>query len=225
MLNRFWRHVRGGVAIEFAFVFPLLLAFTIAVLEFGIILFDYHRAGEATRRGVRDLVINPPLAALDALVNNGSVVCIGSDASVSCTGGAVDGDAATTFAALVARMQDVFSTVAPQNVSICRERRRRSREHQRDHANGDVESDRRAVHVFHFADHSRDSRRVRIPTVRDHQAHLHASALTVASGPRCPGVLRCPGRQAIFAARTGLSGALLTTNSTKASPSSGAPIW
>ena len=118
MLNRFWRHVRGAVAIEFAFVFPLLLAFTIGVLEFGIILFDYHRAGEATRRGVRDLVINPPLAALDTLLNDGSVVCIGSGASVSCAGGAVDDDAATTFSALVQRMQDIFSTITPQNVSV-----------------------------------------------------------------------------------------------------------
>ena len=118
MLNRFWRHVRGTVAIEFAFVLPLLLMFTIGVLEFGIILFDYQRAGEATRRGVRDLVINPPLAALDTLLTDGSVVCIGSGASVSCTGGAVDGDAATTFAVIVEKMQDIFSSIAPQNVSV-----------------------------------------------------------------------------------------------------------
>ena len=118
MLNRFWRHVRGAVAIEFAFILPLLLAFTVGVLEFGIILFDYQRAGEATRRGVRELVINPPLAALDTLLNDGSVVCIGSGASVSCTGGAVDGEAATTFSALVENMRDIFSSIAAQNVSV-----------------------------------------------------------------------------------------------------------
>lgn len=118
LLRRFWRHARGVVAIEFAFLVPALVLFTMGAIEFGLILFDYQRAGEATRRAVRDLVINPPLAALDTLANDGTVVCTGSGGSVSCTGGAVQGDASTTFTLLYDKMQDIFSDIEPQNVSI-----------------------------------------------------------------------------------------------------------
>lgn len=118
LLRRFWRHARGVVAIEFAFLVPVLVLFTMGVLEFGLILFDYQRAGEATRRAVRDLVINPPLATLDILVNDGTVVCTGSGGVVSCTGGAVQKDADTTFALLYDKMQNIFSDIEPQNVSI-----------------------------------------------------------------------------------------------------------
>ena len=118
LLRRFWRHARGAVAIEFAFLVPVLVLFTMGALEFGLILFDYQRAGEATRRAVRDLVINPPLATLDSLANDGTVVCTGSDGGVSCTGGAVQGDAGTTFTLLYDKMQDVYSDIEPQNVSI-----------------------------------------------------------------------------------------------------------
>ena len=48
-LRRFARRDDGAVAIEFALILPALLVFTIGVLEFGLILFDYHRASEATR--------------------------------------------------------------------------------------------------------------------------------------------------------------------------------
>ncbi len=117
-LGRFWRNVRGAAAIEFAFVLPLLVGFTVAALEFGLILFDYQRAGEATRRGVRDLVINPPMAALDALQADGSVVCIGGGGGVTCTGGNVEASASDTFAGLYTKMQAIFSDIEPGNVSI-----------------------------------------------------------------------------------------------------------
>ncbi len=118
LLRRFWRHARGAVAIEFAFLVPVLVLFTMGTLEFGLILFDYQRAGEATRRAVRDLVINPPLATLDNLANDMTVVCTGSGGGVSCTGGTVQGDASTTFALLYDKMRDIYSDIEPQNVSI-----------------------------------------------------------------------------------------------------------
>ena len=118
LLRRFWRHARGVMAIEFAILAPALVLFTMGALEFGLILFDYQKAGEATRRAVRDLVINPPLAALDALADDGTVVCIGSGGGVSCTGGAVQGDASATFTLLYNKMQDIFSDILPQNVSV-----------------------------------------------------------------------------------------------------------
>jgi Flp pilus assembly protein TadG len=117
-MRRFWRNIRGAAAIEFAFVLPPLLMLTLGAIEFGLILFDYQRAGEATRRAVRDLVINPPLAALDTLRVDGTVTCTGTGASVSCSGGAVDGDASTTFAALYDKMEAVFEDIEPTNVSV-----------------------------------------------------------------------------------------------------------
>lgn len=118
LLRRFRRGRRGTVAIEFAFIAPVLVAFTLGALEFGLILFDYQRAGEATRGAVRDLVINPPLAALDSLSNGSTVVCAGGGGGVTCSGGSMDGSASTTFAALVGKMQDVFSDIESANVSI-----------------------------------------------------------------------------------------------------------
>ena len=45
--RRFARREDGAVAIEFAIIIPALIIFTVGILEFGLILFDYHRASEA----------------------------------------------------------------------------------------------------------------------------------------------------------------------------------
>ena len=66
-LRRFARRDDGAVAIEFAFIVPALLIFTVGILEFGLILFDYHRASEATRRASRLALIQVPLAVLNTL--------------------------------------------------------------------------------------------------------------------------------------------------------------
>ena len=112
------RCVRGSVAIEFAFILPLLLIFTIGVIEFGLILFDFHRAGEATRRALRLALINPPISAALNNLTSGPIVCNGGSSGVSCSPGSTTATADATFNAIVASMQGVFPTIQATNVRV-----------------------------------------------------------------------------------------------------------
>ena len=116
-LRRCARGVRGSVAIEFAFILPLLLIFTIGVIEFGLIMFDFHRASEATRRALRLALINPPLTTLSTL-SAASITCNKSGGAVSCTAGTVQGTATTSFDSMVEAMQGVFPTIQDSNVRV-----------------------------------------------------------------------------------------------------------
>ncbi len=51
---------RGSAAVEFGMIAPLLVLITFAILEFSLVLFEQHRATEATRRGARQAVIARP---------------------------------------------------------------------------------------------------------------------------------------------------------------------
>ncbi len=116
-LRRCARGVRGSVAIEFAFILPLLLIFTIGVIEFGLILFDFHRASEATRRALRLALINPPLTTLST-ISNASITCTKSGGNVSCTAGTVQGTAGASFDSMVQAMQGVLPTIQDLNVEV-----------------------------------------------------------------------------------------------------------
>ena len=61
----------GAVAIEFAIVLPALLILSLAGLEFALIMFDYHNAGEATRRGARVAIIEQPMIDLSNMTTAG----------------------------------------------------------------------------------------------------------------------------------------------------------
>jgi len=114
-LGRLWRDRRGIEAIEFAMIGPVLIFATIGTLELGLAIFDYHRAGEATRRGARMAVLEQPIASLDNL-KNAKVACKGSAASVSCTGGSVE--SAASFTAIVDAMREMMPTLVRANVEV-----------------------------------------------------------------------------------------------------------
>ncbi len=111
LLRRFTRRDDGAVAIEFAFIVPALVLFTIGILEFGLILFDFHRAGEATRRASRLALIQTPLAVLDTLGTTDLACTATSGGNVTCTNGTQDGAADTNFAAMLAAMQAIFPDI------------------------------------------------------------------------------------------------------------------
>ena len=119
-LRRFARRDDGAVAIEFAFIVPALILFTVGILEFGLLLFDYHRASEATRRASRLALIQDPIATLDTLrTTNLAIDCTAvTDGTVSCTGSTEDGDADANFAAMITAMQAVFADIGNTNVQI-----------------------------------------------------------------------------------------------------------
>ena len=107
----------GVAVVEFAIIVPVLLAITLGIVEFGLVLFEYHRLGEATRRGAREAVIETPMAQLTGLTS-GSVDCQGPSGAVTCTGGAVSSAVEDTFTLVLAGMQDILPTLSDSNVHV-----------------------------------------------------------------------------------------------------------
>lgn len=110
-----WRQCRRGTAAtEFAMVLPALLLLTIGSLEVGLIMFDYHRVSEATRRGLRTALIEDSIIDL-ADLDTTPITCSGPG-SVSCSGGTVDSSA--SFDAVVSAMQEVAPRITAANVIV-----------------------------------------------------------------------------------------------------------
>ncbi len=66
-LTRFILARDGATAMEFAFIMPILFVLTIGLIEVGLMLFDFHRAGEAMRAAVRAFEVGPAAVSFDTL--------------------------------------------------------------------------------------------------------------------------------------------------------------
>jgi Flp pilus assembly protein TadG len=114
LIAKWRRDRRGTAAVEFALILPLLLLVTIGSLEIGLIMFDYHKVSEATRRGLRTALIEDviiDLADLDAT----PITCTGPG-NVSCSAGSIDSSA--SFDAIVLSMQEIVPRIAAENVIV-----------------------------------------------------------------------------------------------------------
>ncbi len=110
-----WRRCRRGTAaMEFALILPALLLLTIGSLEVGLIMFDYHRVSEATRRGVRTALISDAIIDLADLAAT-PITCSGPG-SVSCSASTIENSA--TFDAIVLAMQTVAPRITAANVVV-----------------------------------------------------------------------------------------------------------
>jgi hypothetical protein len=79
-------------------------------------VFDYHRAGEATRRGARTAILNDPIASMSTL-KSGTITCEGAaDDAITC--GASDMNAEASFPLIVTDMRDILPTLASENVDV-----------------------------------------------------------------------------------------------------------
>ncbi|NQV54794.1 MAG: pilus assembly protein [Rhodospirillales bacterium] len=107
---------RGEAIISFAILLPMLLMVSLGTLEFALIAFDYHRAGEATRRAARIAVVKDPIIAPVDFAVGQSSTCTGAGAAVSCSGGAVG--TAATFTQIVTSMQAILPSVTAENVQV-----------------------------------------------------------------------------------------------------------
>lgn len=114
-LRRLWRDRRGVEAVEFALVAPVLLVMTIGTLELGLAMFEFHRAGEATRRGARLAVIEEPIASLDGL-KSGTASCEGSGSSVTCAN--ADVEETGSFTVIYDGMLDMLPNLERANVRV-----------------------------------------------------------------------------------------------------------
>lgn len=114
--RNFWRDVHGGMVVEFALIIPIMFALSVGILEFALVSFDYHRAGEATRAAARTATIEPPIASLAAVTNGGTVRCTGGVEDVVCDNGAIV--TPETFTQIMTDLQTRLPSIAPDNVEI-----------------------------------------------------------------------------------------------------------
>lgn len=115
-LNRLARNRDGATAISVAAALPVLLVLGMATVEFSLVMLDYHRAGEATRRGARLAAIMPPIADLTALETSGTVRCGMVDTVPACDGGVVT--APDTFDAMLAEMSAALPAINGTSVEV-----------------------------------------------------------------------------------------------------------
>lgn len=74
-IKQFLRCNRGATAVEFAFVMPLLLTISFALMEFSGLFFQYHKVNEATRVIARNLATSTPLVNEDTLIASTTHIC------------------------------------------------------------------------------------------------------------------------------------------------------
>ncbi len=109
------RDTRGAAILPFAILLPVLLMLSFGILEFSLLMFDSHRASEATRRAARMAIITPPVD-LSSFTTGSTIDCRGAGGGVTCNGAAL-GDT-TGFLAIVAEMQAILPAITADNVRI-----------------------------------------------------------------------------------------------------------
>lgn len=124
---------RGGAAVEFALVFPLLVLLTFGILEFGFILFQMNMMEKATQIGARKAVTSDPVAptiatytASETGIGPGLPLPAGLQLEVSCTEDGCSGTGAIAdpgfsedaFEAIVAEMKTMYPGIEPENVVV-----------------------------------------------------------------------------------------------------------
>jgi Flp pilus assembly protein TadG len=117
VLRRLVHDCRGGALVEFALILPTLLIVSFGAIEFTITMFDYHRLGEAARRGARQAIMSPPVAKLETLQATGTITCT-NKGSLSCGGATTHATAAANFNAVLSAIQEIAPGIAASNVTI-----------------------------------------------------------------------------------------------------------
>jgi len=117
-IRRFLADEDGAFIIEFGITFPVLILLSFGLLEFSLVVFDYQRAAEATRAGVRHTIINDPIANTATILDGETITCTSSEGTVACAGGSPDDDANTLFQALLEEMQGIYPTLDASNLVV-----------------------------------------------------------------------------------------------------------
>ncbi|MBM3491233.1 MAG: hypothetical protein FJX68_12455 [Alphaproteobacteria bacterium] len=105
----------GNVVTETAFVLPMLLVFSLAVLEIAFILAEFHQATEAARRGARAALVGDPIIDLTGL-GTGEATCALSGDSVTCTGATLA--AAGSLTAILDEMRAIYPPLSGANIQV-----------------------------------------------------------------------------------------------------------
>ncbi len=116
-LARLWARSEGSAMAEFALIIMPLLALSFAVVDFTLLAWDYHRGGEAARRGARLATILPPVADVSGLTAAGDVItCTGTGGGLDCGPDPVV--APDSFTTITNAMQAILPDVESENVQI-----------------------------------------------------------------------------------------------------------
>ena len=120
--RRFLCDTRGVTTVEFALVATLFFTLMFGIVDFCKALWEMNSAAKAVQTGVRFAIVNDPVSnavifdGTAAGVPNGEPVPIGDfNGTTSCDAGTAN-DAA--FMAIVARMQQIYDKIQPENVVI-----------------------------------------------------------------------------------------------------------
>lgn len=116
--KRFARDESGTFIIEFGITFPVLILLSFGLLEFSLVVFDYQRAAEATRRGVRLAVIQEPIPNTANLLIDAVITCTAPSGTVTCDGGSPSANADALFANLLSEMQRAYPTLTSANIVV-----------------------------------------------------------------------------------------------------------
>ena len=107
---------RGSASIEFGIIAPMLVLITFGILEFSFVLFEQHRATEATRRGARQATIVGAIADLTGLTPGADVTCSSSGGAVTCGGNTVLSTA--SFDTILLNMQGILPDITADHVNV-----------------------------------------------------------------------------------------------------------
>lgn len=117
--RHFLRNEDGAFIVEFGIAFPILIMLSFGLLEFSLVVFDYQRAAEATRRGVRTTIIKPTIANTATLLNDNVITCTSTNGTVVCGPDAsASTNANTLFQELLAEMKEVYPTLTEENLVV-----------------------------------------------------------------------------------------------------------
>lgn len=112
-----WGDEQGGMILGFGFLLPFLVALSFGAIEISTLMFDFHRANEATRRAARVAAIEEPVPDLSTFARSDVVTCQGvSGGGVSCSGADVANSA--TFTELMTQVQEMQPAIQPENVIL-----------------------------------------------------------------------------------------------------------
>ncbi len=117
-VRRFLRSEDGAFIVEFGIAFPVLILLSFGLLEFSLVAFDYQRAAEATRAGVRMTIIKPTVANTATLLEGSVITCTSTSGVVSCAGGSPSETADTLFQELLATMRGIYPTLTEENLIV-----------------------------------------------------------------------------------------------------------
>lgn len=118
LLRRFLADEDGAFIVEFGIAFPILIMLSFGLLEFSLVVFDYQRAAEATRAGIRHAILYTPIANTGAILEGESIICKNTEATVVCEGGVPNDTADEHFQYLLEEMQGIYPTLESKNIII-----------------------------------------------------------------------------------------------------------